>query len=45
MEGCAEMVSQLRSSSMEGALAAYPAMKEKYGKVCEAINSREGIGG
>ena len=45
MEACAEMVSQLRSNSMEGALAAYPAMKEKYEKVCEAINSMEGIGG
>ncbi len=32
MEACAEMVSQLRSNSMEGALAAYPAVKEKYGK-------------
>ena len=45
MEACAEMVSQLRSNSMEGALAAYPAVKEYYGKVCEAINSMEGIGG
>ena len=45
MKACAEMVVQLRSNSMEGALAAYPAVKEYYGKVCEAINSMEGIGG
>lgn len=45
MKACAEMVVQLRSNSMEGALVAYPAVKEYYGKVCEAINSMEGIGG
>ena len=45
MKACAEMVVQLRSNSMEGALAAYPTVKEYYGKVCEAINSMEGIGG
>ena len=45
MKACAEMVVQLRSNSMEGALAAYTVVKEKYEMVCEAINSMEGISG
>ncbi|PXX54360.1 Hpt domain-containing protein [Hungatella effluvii] len=45
MAACAEMVSQLRQTNMEGALAAYPRVRETYETVCEAINSMEGIGG
>ena len=45
MDACAEMVRQLRSNNMEGALEAYPGVKETYETVCAAINSMEDMGG
>lgn len=45
MDACAEMVKQLRSNNMEGALEAYPGVKETYETVCAAINSMEDMGG